>query len=101
MKPATFPETLQRVKRERTQGEYALLYPHLIKLPLPYPKDLYCIDNIELALLCLDDDTWLKVEAERIVTRDDDTFRTGDPFFDELEEMISSGSNIDAVLAKL
>jgi len=72
-----------------------------MRLPLPYPNDLYSIENIELALLCLDDETWLKVEGERIVTRDDDTFRTGDPFFDELEELISSGSSIDDVLSRL
>lgn len=77
------------------------MYPHLTRLPLPYPKDLYCLENIELALLCLDDETWLKVEGSRIVAKDDDTFRTGDPFFDELEELISSGSSIDDVLAKL
>lgn len=89
------------MKQQREQGEYALLYPHLSSLPLPCPNELYAIENIERALLCLDDETWSKVEGSSIVAREDDTYRTGDPFFDELEEMISSGSNIDDILSKL
>lgn len=49
----------------------------------------------------LDEETWEKLEGFKIQKKEDDTYRTGDPFFDELEEMISKGSNIHDVLSKL
>lgn len=36
-----------------------------------------------------------------IIKRDDDTYVTGDPFFDELEEALSQGENIDGILSRL
>lgn len=64
-------------------------------------ETLYDPDNIELALLLLPDEAWKSVTEPSIIRRDDDTYVTGDPFFDEIEEAISQGADLDGILSRL
>lgn len=64
-------------------------------------ETLYDPENIELALLLLPDEAWKSVTEPSIIRRDDDTYVTGDPFFDEIEEAISQGADLDGILSRL
>jgi len=57
--------------------------------------------NMELALLLLPDEAWKSVDKPSIMRREDETYVTGDPFFDELEEALSQGEDINGILSRL
>ena len=78
------------------------MYPLLIKQTPQINKDnLFDPDHLEHALLTLPEEAWQSVSKPSIIKRDDDTYVTGDPFFDELEEALSQGENIDGILSRL
>jgi hypothetical protein len=65
------------------------------------PHNLFDPDHLELSLLSLTQEAWQSVDKPTIIKRDDDTYVTGDPFFDEFEEALSQGENIDGILERL
>lgn len=86
----------------RSKPEFGLISPLLQSQKINTDLDeLYCRENIELALLRLPEEAWKSVAKPSIIKRDDDTYVTGDPFFDELEEALSQGDNIDGILSRL
>jgi hypothetical protein len=72
-----------------------------MSLPLPTKSDLLDPENIELALLRQPPALWQKESDEGIIRRDDDTYITSDPFFNEMEDALASGEDIHGILAKL
>lgn len=72
-----------------------------MSLPLPSKTDWLDPENIELGLLRLPPQQWQKEEDQGIIKRDDDTYITGDPFFDEMEAALSQGDNLDGILSRL
>jgi hypothetical protein len=63
--------------------------------------NLFDPSNVELALYLLPEEAWKSVDKPTILQRDDGTYVTGDPFFDELEEALSQGENLDGILKRL
>jgi len=88
------------VKAKRSRAEFALLFPHLSKQPLP-AVDLFDPDNIEFALLLLPQEAWSKLIEPKHIEREDGTWQTGDSFFDDLENALASGENINDVISRL
>jgi len=102
MKPVTFAETLERVKTIRSKPEYALLLPLLQRQKIKLDKEnIFDPDIIEWSLLSLGEEAWQSVSKPSILKREDDTYQTGDPFFDELEDALSQGGDIDGILRRL
>mgnify|MGYP003341654467 FL=1 len=62
---------------------------------------LFDPDNVELALMLLPSEAWKSVDKPSIMRREDETYVTGDPFFDELEEALSQGEDIHGLLTRL
>ena len=62
---------------------------------------LFDPDNVELALMLLPSEAWKSVDKPSIMRREDETYVTGDPFFDELEEALSQGEDINGILSRL
>ena len=77
---------------------YPLLTRQTPKLDI---HNLFDPDILELALLALPDEAWKSVADPSIIRREDDTYVTGDPFFDELEEALSQGEDIHGLLTRL
>ncbi len=63
--------------------------------------NLFDPENVELALLLLPPEAWKSVDKPSIIRREDETYVTGDPFFDELEEALSQGEDINGILSRL
>ena len=63
--------------------------------------NLFDPDNVELALLLLPAEAWKSVDKPSIMRKEDETYVTGDPFFDELEEALSQGEDINGILKRL
>ena len=80
---------------------FGLLLPHLQKSQLPVPSDPTCLENVEFALLALDEEAWTNVTQPSIIRRDDETYVTGDSFFDELEDALANGEDINELLKQL
>lgn len=74
------------------------MYPLLTRLPLVNKENIFDPDNIELALLQLPSETWELIQKPQIVKNADDTYTTGDPFFDKLEQALADGGNLEDVL---
>lgn len=55
----------------------------------------------EFALLRLSEEEWTQVIQPSIIRRDDETYQTGDSFFDSLEDALASGEDINELLSKL
>ena len=62
---------------------------------------LFDPDNVELALMLLPSEAWKSVDKPSIMRREDETYVTGDPFFDESEEALSQGEDINGILSRL
>ena len=59
------------------------------------------MENIEFALLTLNDEAWTKLTEPSIIRRDDETYVTGNSFFDELEDALANGEDINELLEQL
>lgn len=75
--------------------------PLLANSPLKQTHDVLDPENIELALLALPSDVWQQVQEPSIVKREDGTYKTGDTFFDSMEDALASGEDIHELIRKL
>lgn len=64
-------------------------------------EDLFDPSNIELALMLLPTEAWDKMNEPQIVENEDGTFTTGDKFFDEFENALARGEQLEDVLKQL
>lgn len=78
-----------------------MLSPHLRTRGLPDDDALITIDNLEHALLCLEDELWEKLDSPSITDQGDGTFRTGDPLLDSLEQSLADGEDFADVISRL
>lgn len=62
--------------------------------------DLFDPDNLELGLLQLTEEQWNSISTPSIVKNSDDTYTTGNDFFDSFEEQLAEGADINDLLAK-
>jgi hypothetical protein len=63
-------------------------------------ENLFDPSNIEKALLALSSEAWQSFIEPSIIRRDDETYVTGDPFFDKMEDALASGENIHDLLSR-
>lgn len=80
---------------------FDLVLPHLQKNQLPTPEEPLSIENLEFALLTLDAEAWTNVTNPSIIRRDDETYISGNSFFDELEDALANGEDINELLKQL
>lgn len=100
MKPATFAETVSRVKRLRDNPAYALTLPLLKQLPLPNPIDIFSPENYERILLVADKELWNTILQHSImsgVTK----LSSGDAQIDMLEEALNEGADFHDIIKQL
>lgn len=82
--------------RIRENPEFLLIRPLLHRLPVS--ADLFCVENIELGLLSLEQESWNKLITPSIVEGEDGNVITGDPLIDEMERRLAKGESLDELL---
>jgi hypothetical protein len=85
------------VKQARSNHAYQLIIPFLREQGLPNQDDPYAPENIERALLCLDDEGWNKVERQSII---DGNLDSPASMFDDLEAALVDGEDFYEQLTK-
>jgi hypothetical protein len=77
-----------------------LIAPFLRKRDLPNPDDYFSQENIELALLCLENEVFDEVYRNSIITQDA-PISTGMEMFDKIEEALAKGEDFNELIKRL
>lgn len=67
-------------------------------MKLPNPYELVSNENLEFALLCLDEEMWNNIYRESMINK---KHSTGLKAFDEIEKALEEGQDFHDLLAKL
>lgn len=73
--------------------------PYLKQQGLPHPDDVLAPENIEYALLCLDDEGWNTV-VRTAINEGKHKQSTGVAFFDELEDAFEKGADFNDLIKR-
>lgn len=68
---------------------------------LPNPEDLYCVENIEHALLCVDEERWNIIQREAIINgtlKPELGVSSSESLFDDLEQAFENGEDFHAII---
>lgn len=88
------------MKAHRQNPVFPLIAPFLRKRDLPNPDDYFSQENIELALLCLENEVFDEVYRNSIITQDA-PISTGMEMFDKIEEALAKGEDFNELIKRL
>lgn len=88
------------MKAQRNQPVYPLLAPFLRKNNLPDHEDLFSIENVEYALLCLEQESFDEVYRNSII-KTQAPISTGDERLDEIEKAFAEGADLNDLIKQL
>lgn len=68
-------------------------------MQLPNQRDLYSKENIEFALLTLDDESWDRIIKETLINEQIE-LNSNDEFINQMEQALKEGEDFNAILQR-